>query len=50
VWGEFRRTRAKSNRGQPRRPARSEQSNTKKFPFLLEEKIGTRAEPKPPQA
>jgi len=31
VWGEFRRTRANTDRGQPRRPARSEQNPAKKF-------------------
>ena len=43
MWGEFRRTRANTNRGQPRRPARSEQNTTKKFSFPFRRKNRARA-------
>jgi len=42
VWGEFRRVLAK-NRGQARRPARSEQNPAKKFSFPFRRKNPARA-------
>jgi len=42
VWGEFRRVLAK-NRGQSRRPARSEQNPAKKFSFPFRRKNPARA-------
>ena len=43
VWGEFRRTRANTKRGQPRRPARSEQNPAKKLSFPFRRKNPARA-------
>ena len=40
VWGEFRRTRADTERGQPRRLLVESRIPQKSFLFLLEEKIG----------
>src|SRR3989338_559970 len=45
VWGEFRHSLAK-NRGQPRRPARSEQNPAKKFSFPFRRKNRARANQK----
>ena len=46
VWGEFRHARAKSNCGQPRRPARSEQNPAQKFSFPFRRKKSARANQK----